>query len=88
MEDRKMAFFGDENELPDDIDCMFHLLQRVEPPQEVIQRILAQAQISYNYGALPLAPRRQPRMMRGQLEQMAAMPVDELDGRQLRRKPC
>lgn len=88
MEDRKIAFFGDENELPDDIDCMFHLLHRVEPPRELIQRILAQAPLPYNYGALPVAQRLQPQRSGGLLKQLVMIPVDELDGRQLRRKLC
>lgn len=88
MEDRQKAFFGDENELPDDIDCMFHLLQDIEPPQAVIQRILAQARTPYSYGALPVSPRHQPQMAKGLLERLVMMPVDELDGQHLRGKLC
>ncbi len=88
MEDRQKAFFGDENELPDDVDCLFHLLHRVEPPQTLIKRILVQAQTSYNYGGLPVAQRLQPQLTRGLVEQLVMMPVDGLGGRQLRRKLC
>jgi hypothetical protein len=86
MEERQMAFFGDENGLPDDIDCLFHLLHQIEPPQELIQRILAQAQTPYSYGALPISQR--PRMAKGLLEHLVMMPPGEWDGRQLRRKLC
>jgi hypothetical protein len=79
MEDSRKAFFGDENELPDDIDCLFHLLQRVEPPQAVIQRILAQAQVPYGYGSIPVSPRPQAPVAKGLLKHLAMMQVDELD---------
>lgn len=90
MENREKAFFADENELPDDIDCLFHFLQPVEPPQALIQHILSQTQVSYtyDYSAMPAPQRRQPRLANGLLEQLVIMPLDELDTRQLRRNLC
>jgi hypothetical protein len=88
MEDRKMAFFGDEDGLPDDIDCLFHLLRPVELPQELLQRIMVQAQTPYSYGTTPISQRLQPQIAKGTLEQLVMMPVDGMNGRQLRRKLC
>ncbi|HLI08698.1 MAG TPA: hypothetical protein VKV40_19195 [Ktedonobacteraceae bacterium] len=81
-----MAFLGEENGLPDDIDCLFHLLRPVKPPQELLQRILAQARMPYSYGTTPLSQRLQPQRAKDMLEQLVLMPGGECGGRRLRRK--
>lgn len=90
MEDREKTFFEDENERPDDVDCLFHLLQCVEPPPALIRRILSQTQtpFGYGYGTMHVSQRLQSQRAKSLLEQLVIMPVDELDARQLRRNLC
>lgn len=88
MEEREKAFFADENELPDDVDCLFHFLPRVEPPQALIQRIMAQTQARHDYGVMTAMQHLQSQMAKRLLEQLVILSVDELDARQLRHNLC
>jgi hypothetical protein len=88
MEDREMPFFEDESEWPDDVDCLFHLLQSVEPPAALIRRIIAQAQTPYGQSSIPASQRLQSQIAKNLLEHLVILPLDEPDARQLRRNLC
>lgn len=45
MQYSQKAYMIHEDELPDDIDCLFEQLPRVAPPSALIKRIVEQAQI-------------------------------------------
>ena len=55
MQYSRRVHFVDENELPDDIDCLFELLPRVAPPSSLIKRILEQTPMSCPYDAFPVS---------------------------------
>jgi hypothetical protein len=71
--------FVNENELPDDVDCLFEQLPRVAPPSSLIKRILEQTPLSYAYDAFPVSPPcylQDQSIARHQLERPAAAPRD------------
>ncbi len=86
MEDQ--AFFEDENERPDDVDCLFRLLQSVEPPPALIRHIITQAQKPYGQSSIPASQHLQSQIAKNLLEHLVILPLDEPDARQLRRNLC
>ena len=71
--------FADENEMPDDIDCLFELLPHVAPPSSLIKQILEQTPMSYASDAFPVSQlwylHDQPAAMR-QRERLTMAPQD------------